>query len=120
MLSVLTTNGIVLTAARLRTALRFAGGHQASALALHEIINPENGFRWVGKIAATEGWRVQWSAATSIDRRGVRRQVCSALLWRRELVRGAPCRFDASEHLQSRACGRAWESYSVFSVYGDA
>ena len=118
--SVFAINVAVLTAARLRTALRLAGGHQAGAFAMQEIRHPENGFRWGGKIAATEGWRVQWSAATSVDHHGVRRQGGTALLWRRELARGAPCRFDAPEHLQSRACGRAWESFWVWSVYGDA
>ena len=116
----LSVNVTLFTRARLRSVLRLASEHQAGVLALQETRHPDNGFRWAGAIAATEGWWVQWSLDTSIDRRGVRRQGGTALLWRRELGRGEPCRFDAPEHLQSRACGRTWGSFSIWSVYGDA
>ena len=124
-LKVLTQNVTVLTAARLREVLFHAGASSAGIVALQETRHPTNGFKWANRICSEAGWRIQWSVAPGADRKGVRTPGGTALLWQEALGRGSPLSLKASPaepctSFQHRACGRAFESFEVWSVYGDA
>lgn len=119
---VLSINVTALTKARLGEVLDCACGDAASAVALQETRHLEGGFPWASRLAAKQGWKVQWSRASPKDWCGHTRAGGTALLWRAELGRGEPLIADhgASTHCMHRSCGRRWADFDIWSVYGDA